>query len=83
MLDAAVSTLVAASDITEAAPRVPDRLASIQSLLADDLAWVESALKDACAVGPQPAVDAARHLVLRGGKRVRPMALLLAAACLR
>lgn len=80
-LDAAVGTLVAASDVTEAGPRVSDRLASIQSLLADDLVWVEAALKEACAVGPQPAVDAARHLVLRGGKRVRPMALLLAAAC--
>ena len=81
MLDAAVSTLVASSNITEAGPRVSDRLATIQALLADDLAWVEGGLREVCGDGPQPAVDAARHLVLRGGKRVRPMALLLAAAC--
>ncbi|MFZ5897364.1 MAG: polyprenyl synthetase family protein [Myxococcota bacterium] len=81
MLDAAVSTLVTSSNVTEAGPRVSERLASIQSLLADDLAWVEASLEKVCGDGPQPAVDAARHLVLRGGKRVRPMALLLAAAC--
>jgi octaprenyl-diphosphate synthase len=81
VLDAAVSTLVTSSNVTEAGPRVSDRLASIQALLADDLVWVEAALKEVCGDGPQPAIDAARHLVVRGGKRVRPMALLLGAAC--
>ncbi|MGC4088279.1 MAG: polyprenyl synthetase family protein [Polyangiaceae bacterium] len=80
-LDAGVGTLAAASTITDTGPRVAERLAAIQSLLADDLVWVEGALKEACEVGPAPATEAARHLVMRGGKRVRPMALLLGAAC--
>lgn len=53
----------------------------MQSLLADDLVWVEAALLRASEEGPAPAVNAARHLVGRGGKRVRPMALLLSTAC--
>jgi octaprenyl-diphosphate synthase len=61
--------------------RVRDRLGAIQIFLADDLRWVESALQAACADGPSPAAEAARHLVARGGKRVRPLALLLSAAC--
>lgn len=58
-----------------------ERLATVQGLLADDLAWVEAALVEAAEAGPAPATLAARHLVLRGGKRVRPVSLLLSAAC--
>lgn len=49
--------------------------------MAGDLAWVEQGLSAAAASGPSPGTEAARHLVERGGKRVRPMALLLSAAC--
>jgi octaprenyl-diphosphate synthase len=61
--------------------RLASRLEALQRLLEDDLAWVEAALSEATSRGEQPGRDAARHLVARGGKRVRPMALLLSAAC--
>jgi octaprenyl-diphosphate synthase len=51
------------------------------SLFADDLAWVEKELGSLAADGPSPGSDAARHLVERGGKRLRPVALLLSTAC--
>lgn len=57
------------------------RLAEAQALLKDDLAWVEHALRQAAQRGPAPATNAARHLIDMGGKRARPMALLLASAC--
>jgi octaprenyl-diphosphate synthase len=81
VLDAAVTTLSATAEDTQAGPRVAERLANIQALLADDLRWVEQALAAVCEDGPSPGIDTARHLVVRGGKRVRPMALLLSSAC--
>ncbi len=57
------------------------RLADVQRLLADDLAWVEGALAAACADGASPGTAAAAHLVGSGGKRVRPITVLLASAC--
>lgn len=80
-MDAAVSVLADASRVTEAGPRPNERLADIQALLADDLRWVETTLSQVSEQGPAPGADAARHLVMRGGKRVRPMALLLGSAC--
>lgn len=65
----------------DAGPRVAERLATIHALLADDLVWVERCLREVCEDGPAPSVDAARHLVSRAGKRVRPLALLLSSAC--
>jgi octaprenyl-diphosphate synthase len=62
-------------------PRVIERLVEVQRLLGDDLAWVEAALGETCSDGVAPGTDAARHLVERGGKRVRPVTALLAAAC--
>jgi octaprenyl-diphosphate synthase len=61
--------------------RVSQRVATMQELLADDLSWIEAALSLAVDDGEAPATLSARHLVTRGGKRVRPMALLLSAAC--
>jgi octaprenyl-diphosphate synthase len=65
----------------DAGARATDRLATIHALLSDDLRWVEQRLAEACQDGPAPSIDAARHLVARAGKRVRPLALLLSAAC--
>jgi len=62
-------------------PRLLGRLNELHALLADNLAFVETALLDATARGEKPGRDAARHLVSQGGKRVRPMALLLSSAC--
>ncbi len=61
--------------------RLERRLEEIQSVLGDDLLWVERGLAEAVKTGPSPANEAASHLVSRGGKRVRPLALLLSAAC--
>jgi octaprenyl-diphosphate synthase len=80
-MEQSVATLAAASAAHAQDPRLDRRIQSVQELLADDLMWVESALSRAVQDGPAPGIDAAKHLVSRGGKRVRPIALLLSAAC--
>ena len=77
----AVETLDESAGKQAVEPRLRGRLADVQAMLSDDLAWLERALAEIASVGPAPATDAARHLVSQGGKRVRPMALLLSAAC--
>lgn len=68
-------------DHGDAAGKISRRLSEVRTLLEADLAWVEKALAEATSRGEQPGCDAARHLVSRGGKRVRPMSVILAAAC--
>src|SRR5688572_10667676 len=80
-LDASLRTLSGGARSKGADERTLSRLADVQEFLARDLLEVEKALADACAAGPEPAVSAALHLVARGGKRVRPLAMLLAARC--
>lgn len=79
--DAALGSLAKCSAFS--APELPleARLAEAQALLRDDLSGVERLLRESAAQGPVPSSDAARHLVSLGGKRVRPMALLLSSAC--
>jgi octaprenyl-diphosphate synthase len=77
----AVSSLSSAARARAVDARLERRLEEIQSVLGEDLLWVERGLAEAVALGPAPGVDAARHLVSRGGKRIRPLALLLSAAC--
>lgn len=62
-------------------PTLDDRLGELQELLGKDLAEIEATLASAVLEGPAPATEAAQHLVSLGGKRVRPTALLLSAAC--
>ena len=57
------------------------RLADVHSLLGTEMAWVEGELQATARTGRSPGTDAARHLLDAGGKRVRPLALLLSAAC--
>ncbi len=78
--DAAISTLKSSAK-RASDPRLDTRLSDVQSLLADDLAWVEQALTEASSIATGPADAAAAHLVALGGKRVRPTAVLLSAAC--
>ncbi len=80
-LGAAVEVLRGAAASQAPEGRAEQRLSEVTALFADDLAWVEAELAKAAADGPWPASDAAGHLVGRGGKRLRPMALLLSAAC--
>jgi len=82
-IDASLRTLAGGARSKGADERIASRLTDVQEFLARDLAEVETALGAACSDGPEPAVSAARHLVDRGGKRVRPLALLLAAKCFR
>lgn len=80
-LDAALTHLAVGAQARQADGKLQDRLRDVQEFVARDLAEVEVLLAEAVAAGPEPAASAARHLVAHGGKRVRPMALQLAAQC--
>jgi octaprenyl-diphosphate synthase len=57
------------------------RLVELRSLFATDLAYIEAELAVASSSGARPATDAASHLLGAGGKRIRPLCVLLSAAC--
>jgi octaprenyl-diphosphate synthase len=61
--------------------RAASRLVELRAVFAADLDHVEAALAKASADGPAPAVEAAAHLLVAGGKRIRPLCVLLSAAC--
>lgn len=56
------------------------RLVEVMNAVGPDLALVERILEETCATGAAPGTDAAAHLMGAGGKRIRPVALLLAAS---
>jgi octaprenyl-diphosphate synthase len=88
---AAVSSLELATtaaglgDSPDGAPgegaRAAARLAQVRGLLEHDMRWVEAELARHASSGLEPATSAAKHLLEAGGKRVRPLAVLLSAAC--
>lgn len=80
-LESAVSTLARGAQAREADAILERRLEQVQEFLARDLFEVERALDRQISDGPELGVAAARHLVGRGGKRVRPLSLLLAGRC--
>jgi octaprenyl-diphosphate synthase len=61
--------------------RVVDRLAEVQAMLAADMTVVNLELARVVREGLSPATESAAHLLDAGGKRVRPLTVLLAAAC--
>jgi len=61
--------------------RAMDRLAQVHALLADDMSAIDRDLARLTREGVSPATDSAVHLLEAGGKRVRPLTVLLAAAC--
>ena len=61
--------------------RAASRLFELRSLFGADLAYVERELAKDSKDGVAPATDAAAHLLMAGGKRVRPLCVLLSAAC--
>lgn len=67
--------------LQSAGPASPMRIEEIESRFAEDIDYVEQELGRACTAGESPGVDAARHLVASGGKRARPLTVLLAASC--
>jgi len=79
--DTALGVLKKGGAARSAGERFNGRLEDLQAFLGGQWAEVEAALALLVADGPQPAVAAAEHLVSRGGKRVRPLSLLLAARC--
>jgi octaprenyl-diphosphate synthase len=64
-----------------AQPRTHARLAEVQALFAGDLRLVEQELMRATQDGVAPATHAASHLLRAGGKRIRPLTVLLSASC--
>ena len=80
-VEAAVDALRGAVRAQAPGMRAEARLADVAALFAEDLAWVEAELARAGQTGPAPGADAAAHLIAHGGKRLRPLALLLSSAC--
>ncbi len=64
-----------------AGDRSAQRLADVRSLITREMQEVEALIGEHIAMGVAPATDSAKHLFDAGGKRVRPMALLLAHGC--
>lgn len=62
-------------------PRTSQRLVDVQALFEEDLTAVEVVLAQLTREGTAPATQAASHLLQAGGKRVRPLTVLLAASC--
>ncbi len=56
------------------------RLAEVVGAVGPDLLEVEKILAEASRTGPAPGTSAAAHLLGAGGKRIRPVALLLASS---
>lgn len=56
------------------------RMAEVISAVGPDLAEVELLLADSARTGASPGTSAAAHLLGAGGKRIRPVSLLLAAS---
>jgi octaprenyl-diphosphate synthase len=61
--------------------RAAARIADVGALVAREMQEVEALVSRQLEAGVAPATDAARHLFSAGGKRIRPLALLLANAC--
>jgi octaprenyl-diphosphate synthase len=61
--------------------RAAERIAEVHAFLAEDMAVVDAELSRLARDGARPATDAAAHLLEAGGKRVRPLTVLLSAAC--
>lgn len=61
--------------------RAVSRIEDVRALVARELGEVEAIVVRHIAGGVEPATDSARHLFDAGGKRVRPLSILLACAC--
>jgi octaprenyl-diphosphate synthase len=78
---AAVASLRETASPDRVGDRAVRRLADAHALFGADMGWVEAELLRATGDGVAPATHSARHLLEAGGKRVRPLAVLLASAC--
>ena len=64
-----------------AGDRVKERLAEVHAMLGEDMEVVNRELARLARNGLSPATNAAAHLLDAGGKRVRPLLVMLSAAC--
>lgn len=78
---AAVSTLQHTGAPERVGETAAARLNEVRLLLEHDMRWVEHELMRYASTGVEPATNSARHLLEAGGKRIRPLAVLLSAAC--
>jgi octaprenyl-diphosphate synthase len=78
---ASAAMLREAATVERTGERVQARMAQVHALLGEDLAAVDLELGRLAREGLSPATDSAAHLLEAGGKRVRPLTVLLAAAC--
>ncbi len=78
---ASVALLREVASPDRAGARAAERIAQVHALLSDDMAVVERELARSRRVGVSPATESATHLLEGGGKRVRPLTVLLSAAC--
>jgi octaprenyl-diphosphate synthase len=78
---ASAALLRETATIDRAGPRAAERMAQVHALFGADMAFVERELGRMAREGASPATDSAVHLLEAGGKRVRPLTALLAAAC--
>jgi octaprenyl-diphosphate synthase len=78
---ASVAMLRDAATTERVGMRTAERMAQVHALLGEDLDAVDVELARATRDGVTPATDSATHLLEAGGKRVRPLTALLAAAC--
>ena len=78
---AAVAHLHETAHLDRVGPVASRRLADISALFGAEMGWVDAELRRMAQTGLSPATESALHLLDAGGKRVRPLALLLSAAC--
>jgi octaprenyl-diphosphate synthase len=80
-IDASVALLGEAATADRAGVAAAERIAQVHAMLREDMAMVDRELSRAARDGVSPATDSATHLLEAGGKRVRPLTVLLSAAC--
>jgi octaprenyl-diphosphate synthase len=80
-LQPALDALAATSTPDRTGLRVAERLGDVRALVTREMLEVETMVAARIAAGVEPATHSAQHLFESGGKRVRPLAVLLATAC--
>jgi octaprenyl-diphosphate synthase len=80
-VSSAAEALRAAATVERVGDRTARRIGEAHAIVGEDMAWVEAELARAASVGLSPGTLAAAHLLEAGGKRVRPLTVLLSAAC--
>ncbi len=78
---AAVAHLRETAHPDRVGPVATRRLADVHAMLGMEMGFIDAELRKTAATGLSPGTDSAKHLLDAGGKRVRPLTLLLSSAC--